>query len=110
VDSKVDDRNIEPATVRPQTEVGKPWRPVMSGRGGGASGVVRARESRAHGDRRQDVGQHSLPEKRPVDAGLQADKAWLLGVQRKLYQRSRDNPDEAYRRLWGWTPDRHNLR
>jgi group II intron reverse transcriptase/maturase len=45
-----------------------------------------------------------------VDTGQQSDKDWLLGVQRKLYQWSRDNPDEAYRELWGWFVDLRNLR
>jgi group II intron reverse transcriptase/maturase len=31
-------------------------------------------------------------------------------VQRKLYQWSRDNPDDAYRKLWSWTTDLRNLR
>ena len=82
----------------------------MDGRGRGASSVVRARESRAQGDRRQEVGQHLKPEERSVDTGQQSDKDWLLSVQRKLYQWSRDNPDEAYRDLWGWLADPRNLR
>jgi group II intron reverse transcriptase/maturase len=45
-----------------------------------------------------------------VDSDQQADKAWLLSVQRKLYQWSRDNPDEAYRELWNWVTDPRNLR
>jgi RNA-directed DNA polymerase len=45
-----------------------------------------------------------------VDSDQQADKAWLLSVQRKLYQWSRDNPDEAYRDLWNWVTDPRNLR
>jgi len=45
-----------------------------------------------------------------VDSDQQADKAWLLGVQRKLYQWSRECPDEMYRELWNWVTDPRNLR
>jgi group II intron reverse transcriptase/maturase len=45
-----------------------------------------------------------------VDSDYQADKAWLLGVQRKLYQWSREHPDESYRELWNWITDPRNLR
>jgi RNA-directed DNA polymerase len=45
-----------------------------------------------------------------VDSDVKADKAWLLGVQRKLYQWSRDNPEGRYRELWNWITDIRNLR
>ena len=45
-----------------------------------------------------------------VDTDAKADKAWLLGVQRKLYQWSRENPEGQYRELWGWIIDARNLR
>lgn len=45
-----------------------------------------------------------------MDSDHQADKAWLLGVQRKLHQWSRTNPDESYRELWNWIIDPRNLR
>jgi len=45
-----------------------------------------------------------------VDSGDQADEAWLLGIQRKLYQWSRNNPDERYGDLWNWVTDPRNLR
>jgi retron-type reverse transcriptase len=45
-----------------------------------------------------------------VDSDHQADKAWLLSVQRKLYQWSRQNLDESYRELWNWIIDPRNLR
>jgi len=45
-----------------------------------------------------------------VDSDHQADKAWLLSVQRKLYQWSRQHPDESYRELWNWIIDPRNLR
>jgi group II intron reverse transcriptase/maturase len=49
-------------------------------------------------------------EKQLVDASYQADKAWLLDIQRKLYSWSRANPDEAYRDMWNWVTDPRNLR
>jgi retron-type reverse transcriptase len=45
-----------------------------------------------------------------VDTDAKADKAWLLGVQRKLYQWSRGNPEGSYRDLWNWITDPRNLR
>ena len=45
-----------------------------------------------------------------MDSDLQAAKAWVLSVQTKLYQWSRQHPDEAYRELWNWLTDIRNLR
>jgi len=45
-----------------------------------------------------------------VDTVYQADRAWLLNIQRKLHKWSRDHPDEAWRDLWNWLIDPHNLR
>ena len=45
-----------------------------------------------------------------MDTDAKTDKVWLLGVQRKLYQWSRENPEGAYRELWGWVIDARNLR
>jgi len=92
---EVDHRNTEALDGSPATEAGKPRRPARSRRGRGASHVVRARESRAHGEGRQEVGTHPEPEEGSVDADHQADKAWLLSVQRKLYQWSREPPGYA---------------
>ena len=39
-----------------------------------------------------------------------SDKAWLLIEQRKLYERSRMNPDHTFRKLWGLVTDTQNLR
>ena len=82
----------------------------MGGQGEGASIVVRARESRVHGEGRQGVGTLLKTEERPVDTGHQAEQAWLLSVQRKLYQWSREHPNEQYRELWGWFTNPCNLR
>lgn len=51
-----------------------------------------------------------VAEETSVDSDERADEAWLLGVQRKLYQWSRDNPESCYRELWNWVIDPRNLR
>ncbi len=108
---QVDHRNVEPLDCSPTAEVGKPRRPAKGNRGRGASRVVGARESRVQGEGRQEVGTHPKTEDRSVDTDQQqADQAWLLNVQRKLYQWSRANPDEAYRELWNWITDQRSLR
>jgi len=40
----------------------------------------------------------------------EADRLWLQSVQRKLYARSRDNPDYRFEALWGLVTDPRNLR
>jgi RNA-directed DNA polymerase len=45
-----------------------------------------------------------------MDLGDQADDVWLLNVQRKLYQWSRNHPEDSYRDLWNWVIDIRNLR
>jgi retron-type reverse transcriptase len=45
-----------------------------------------------------------------VDTDAKTDKVWLLNMQRKLYQWSRENPEGQYRELWGWITDSRNLR
>ena len=82
----------------------------MDANGGEASVVVRTRESRAHGEGRQRADTAAKPQERSVDSDHQADKAWLLNVQTKLYQWSQSHPDDAYRDLWNWVTDPHNLR
>jgi len=38
------------------------------------------------------------------------DKSWLQTEQRRLYERSRNNPDYVFRKLWGLVTDPRNLR
>jgi RNA-directed DNA polymerase len=45
-----------------------------------------------------------------VDTDHQTGEAWVLGVQRKLYQQSKAHPDEAWRDLWGWLTDLRMIR
>ncbi|NGO55934.1 group II intron reverse transcriptase/maturase, partial [Mesorhizobium camelthorni] len=45
-----------------------------------------------------------------MDMDHWADEAWVLGVQRKLYQWSKANPEDAWRDMWGWVTDLRMLR
>ena len=45
-----------------------------------------------------------------MDTDHRAEEAWVLGVQRKLYQQSKANPDDAWRDLWGWLTDLRMIR
>ena len=45
-----------------------------------------------------------------MDTDHQADEAWILSVQRKLYQWSKANPDDQWRDMWGWLTDLRMLR
>jgi RNA-directed DNA polymerase len=45
-----------------------------------------------------------------MDMDHQVDETWILGVQRKLYQWSKANPDDAWRDMWGWFTDSRVLR
>lgn len=51
-----------------------------------------------------------MTEKGSVDIDRQVDTTWVLGVQRKLYQWSKANPEEAWQDLWNWLTDLRNLR
>ncbi len=51
-----------------------------------------------------------MTEELSVDSDNQADRAWLLGVQRKLYQWSKETPEGAYGDVWNWVTDPRNLR
>ena len=82
----------------------------MVNRGDGACVVVRTRESRVHGEGRQGTDRVAKTEEWSMDLGDQADEAWLLSVQRKLYQWSRTHPEDSYRDTWNWITDIRNLR
>lgn len=45
-----------------------------------------------------------------MDTDRQADEAWILDVQRKLYQWSKAHPGEGWRDMWGWLTDPRTLR
>jgi group II intron reverse transcriptase/maturase len=68
------------------------------------------RESRIQGEGEQEDDRAKLRRSDHVDTDLQADQAWVLGVQRKLYQWSQANPDDAWRDLWNWVTDLRTLR
>ncbi len=82
----------------------------MSDRRGGASVVVRVQESCTQGEGRQEVDAFLKTEEGFVDSDHQADRAWLLNVQRKLYRWSQENSVGTYRDLWNWVIDLRNLR
>src|SRR5215471_14223324 len=77
---------------------------------GGACVVVRARESRVHGEGKQGTWRAVETEEPSMDLDDQADEVWLLNVQHKLYQWSRTNPEGCYRDLWNWITDIRNFR
>jgi hypothetical protein len=73
-----------------QAKPGKPPSPATSHVGGGASVVVGARESRAHGEGRQSTSTASKPQGKAMYVATSSDRSWLLIEQRKLYARSCD--------------------
>jgi RNA-directed DNA polymerase len=52
----------------------------------------------------------SMPQGKATYVATQSDKDWLLSEQRKLYARSRNNPDYVFLKLWGLVTDPRNLR
>jgi len=50
------------------------------------------------------------PQGKATYVASELDKSWLLDEQRKLYARSRQNPDYVFRKLWGSITDPRNLR
>ncbi len=109
-DAQVGNRNMGTCWLSPLTVKGYPRRPGKKVSGGGVSVVVRGRESRSHGEGGQTSDMLLKSEERSVDSDRQADQAWVLGVQRKLYQWSQANPAETYRELWNWATDLRSLR
>jgi RNA-directed DNA polymerase len=98
------------STERRRSESGKPPSQARSLKRGGASVVVRARESRVHGEGGQSTSRASKPQGKAMYVVSQSDKDWLLSEQRKLYARSWDNPDYVFHKLWGLVTDLRNLR
>jgi group II intron reverse transcriptase/maturase len=50
------------------------------------------------------------PQGKAVYTATTLDKSWLLSVQRKVYERSRQDPSYVFRELWGLVTDPRNLR
>lgn len=109
-DSKVRNRNVGTRSCSPVRKTGYRQRPGKKKNGDGACVVVRERESRLHGEGRQGTDNFSMTEKQSMNVDFQADAAWVLSVQRKVYQWSKTNPGEPYRELWNWVTDIRNLR
>ena len=93
-DSKVKKRNLGTCSLSPAGKTGYRQRPGMIENEGGARVVVRDRESRSHGEGGQGIDTSSMTEKQSMDLDFKADYAWVLVVQRKLYQWSTMIPGE----------------
>ena len=52
----------------------------------------------------------SAPLREAMYVATQLDKSWLQVEQRRLYERSRNNPAYVFRKLWGLVTDPRNLR
>jgi RNA-directed DNA polymerase len=52
----------------------------------------------------------SAPLRKAMYVASELDKSWLQTEQRRLYERSRNNPDYVFRKLWGFITDPRNLR
>jgi RNA-directed DNA polymerase len=50
------------------------------------------------------------PQGKAMYVATKPDRDWLLNEQRKLYTRSRENPDYVFRKLWGLVADPRNIR
>lgn len=109
-DSKVKSRNKGTGDCSPERKSGYPQRPGKNNQRGGADVVVRERESRLQGEGKQGTDTHSMAEKQSMDLDYQANYAWVLGVQRKLYQWSKAHSKEAYKDLWNFIIDIRNLK
>src|SRR5262249_12583163 len=77
---------------------------------GGASVVVRVRESRAHGGGRQQMRTHPKPLGQATYVASKLDLSWLQNEQRKLYARSLQSAEYVFQKLWGLVTDPRNLR
>ncbi len=52
----------------------------------------------------------SAPLREAMYVATQLDTSWLQVEQRRLYERSRDNPAYVFQKLWGFVTDPRNLR
>src|SRR5262249_14247638 len=100
----------EPRFERRVLGPGKPPSPATSRTRDGVSVVVRARESRARGEGRQQLRRTSKPLGQAMYVAPRSDWAWLQSEQRRLYERSAQQLDYVFRKLWGLMTDPRNLR
>jgi RNA-directed DNA polymerase len=89
---------------------GNPPSPERSRTGGGASVVVGARESRAHGEGGQSAGTAPASRGKVMYMASSSERNWLLNVQRRLYRKSWNESGYVFRELWGLVTDPRNLR
>lgn len=94
----------------PGRKPGSLRRPDMDDTKGGAFVVVGVRESRMQGEGKQEDDRIAKTEEWSVDMDHRTDKVWVLGIQSKLYQWSKANPDDQWRDMWGWLTDLRVLR
>ena len=52
----------------------------------------------------------SAPLRKAMYVAPERDKSWLQSEQRRLYERSRNDPGYVFRKLWGFVTDLRNLR
>ena len=82
----------------------------MDGRGGGASVVVRARESRVHGEGRQGVDQLQRRRNDPWTRIIRPNRLGSSAFSGSCISGVGKTPTEPYRDLWNWVTDPRNLR
>jgi RNA-directed DNA polymerase len=56
------------------------------------------------------MGTSSAPLRKAMYVASELDKSWLQSEQRRLYERSWNNPDYVFFKLWGLVTDPRNLR
>jgi RNA-directed DNA polymerase len=56
------------------------------------------------------MGTSSAPLRKAMYVASELDRSWLQSEQRRLYERSRNNPDYVFCKLWGLVTDPRNLR
>ena len=85
---------IEHVNLDPRAEehvlIGWPPGPVMSRTRGGAFVVVRARESRVHGEGRQSTHAASKAPRKAMYVAPTPKQGWLRSVQRTLHEQSQE--------------------
>jgi hypothetical protein len=54
------------------------------------------------------MGTSSAPLRKAMYVASELDRSWLQSEQRRLYERSRNNPDYVFCKLWGLVTDPRN--
>jgi len=77
--------------------------PATSRAGGGVPVVVRARESRAHGEGGQSTRTDAKPVERATYVAIQLDKSWLCSAQRNHTHEAGTSPATSGAGCGGWS-------